>query len=94
VQDYADIGLPDSVGDANLSLKNLRIAAEKDRTKKDSVTEIINIINFQSKASFKINLIAVASVFENIVFTSPTPTLTGDSRVGDITSVIGDSSVM
>ena len=88
-QDYTDIGLPDSVGDANLSLKNLRIAAEKDRTKKDSVEEIRAIVSSQSKASFKINLIAVASVFENIVFTSPTPTLTGDSRVGDITWTIG-----
>jgi hypothetical protein len=35
-------------------------------------------INFQSKASFKINLIAVASVAENDAFTTPTPTLTGD----------------
>jgi hypothetical protein len=40
VQDYADAGLSDSVGDANLSLKNLRIATEKDRTKKDSEGEI------------------------------------------------------
>jgi hypothetical protein len=36
VQDYVDIGIGiGSVGDDNLSLKNLRIAAEKDRTKKD-----------------------------------------------------------
>ena len=89
MQDYADIDLFDFVQNGSLSLKNLRIAAEKDRTKKDSVIEIRHIINFQSKASFKINLIAVASVFENIVFTSPTPTLTGDSRVGDITWAIG-----
>jgi hypothetical protein len=35
------------------------IAAEKDRTKKDSVEEIRAIVSSQSKASFKINLIAV-----------------------------------
>jgi hypothetical protein len=61
----------------------LRIAAEKDRTKKDSVEEIRAIVSSQSKASFKINLIAVASVAEKDAFTSPTPTLTGDSRVGE-----------
>ncbi|CAC9645825.1 hypothetical protein BCLUESOX_1223 [bacterium endosymbiont of Bathymodiolus sp. 5 South] len=88
VRDYLDIKIG-TVKDNNLSLKNLRIAAEKDRTKKDSVEEIRAIVSSQSKASFKINLIAVASVFENIVFTSPTPTLTGDSRVGDITWAIG-----
>jgi hypothetical protein len=38
--------------------------------------EIRDIVNFQSKASFKINLIAVASVAEKDAFTSPTPTLT------------------
>jgi hypothetical protein len=33
--------------------------------------------------------LAVASVAEKDAFTSPTPTLTGDSRVGDITWTIG-----
>jgi hypothetical protein len=51
VQDYVDIGIGigiGSVGDDNLSLKNLRIAAEKDRTKKDSVEEIRAIVSSQS----------------------------------------------
>jgi hypothetical protein len=60
VQDYVDIDIG-SVSDGSLSLKNLRIAAEKYRTKKDSITKIINIINFQSKASFKINLIPIST---------------------------------
>jgi hypothetical protein len=56
----------------------------------DSEGEIRAIINFQSKASFKINLIAVASVAEKDAFTSPIPTLTGDSRVGGgVTWTIG-----
>jgi hypothetical protein len=38
---------------------------------------------------FLIQIQIHSSVFENIVFTSPTPTLTGDSRVGDITWTIG-----
>ncbi|VVM23862.1 hypothetical protein BSPWISOXPB_71 [uncultured Gammaproteobacteria bacterium] len=88
VRDYLDIEIG-TVDKDNLSLKNLRIAAEKDRTKKDSVEEIRAIVSSQSKASFKINLIAVASVAEKDAFTSPTPTLTGDSRVGDITWTIG-----
>jgi hypothetical protein len=45
VQDYKDAGLPHSVTDNNLSLKNLRIATEKDRTKKDSEGEIRDIVN-------------------------------------------------
>jgi hypothetical protein len=61
VRDYLDIEIG-TVDKDNLSLKNLRIAAEKDRTKKDSVEEIRAIVSSQSKASFKINLIAVASV--------------------------------
>jgi hypothetical protein len=69
----------------NIKTKNLRIAAEKDRTKKDSISEIRDIISFQSKASFKINRIAGASVVEKDAFTSPTPTLTGADRVGAVT---------
>ncbi|SSC09833.1 inverse autotransporter beta domain-containing protein, partial [thiotrophic endosymbiont of Bathymodiolus puteoserpentis (Logatchev)] len=84
VRDYEDIGI-NSVAEKNIKIKNLRIAAEKDRTKKDSISEIRDIISFQSKASFKINLIAVASVAEKDAFTSPTPTLTGADRVGAVT---------
>jgi hypothetical protein len=51
VQDYADIGLSRFVTDNNLSLKNLRIAAEKDRTKKDSVEEIRAIVSNLSASS-------------------------------------------
>jgi hypothetical protein len=88
VRDYEDIGI-NSVGEKNIKIKNLRIAAEKDQTKKDSKEEIRVIISSQSKASFKINLIAVASVAEKDAFTSPTPTLTGAPRVGVVTWAIG-----
>ena len=95
VQDYWDIGLNKTVGEGNIKIKNIRIAAVDEPTKKDSTDEIRDIINFQSKASFKINLIAVASVAENDAFTTPTPTLTGDDRVGAVTWTIGgeDASI-
>ncbi|CAC9517393.1 hypothetical protein [uncultured Gammaproteobacteria bacterium] len=88
VRDYKDIDIP-SVGEKNIKIKNLRIATEKDQTKKDSRQEILEIINYRSTASFKINLVAVASVAEKDAFTSPAPTLTGDPRVGVVTWAIG-----
>jgi hypothetical protein len=63
-----------TVKDNNLSLKNLRIAAEKDRTKKDSVEEIRAIVAIIETTPFLaliVNLFASSPPIAQVM--SPTP---------------------